>query len=85
MKANQTIKQALKKAMTTRDLTTTQCVPFVIQADKPKFMVDWNTSTALLGGQEASIVLPYSALFSRCFNFEVFVDLAQKNENCGLE
>ncbi len=35
-----------------RDLSTTQCVPYVIQPNKPRLMVDWSTSTALLGGQE---------------------------------
>ena len=52
MKHHQTIKQALKKAMTMRDLNTTQCVPYVIQGNKPRWMVDWSTGTSLLGGQE---------------------------------
>ena len=57
VKQNQSIKHALKKAMTMRDLSTTQCVPYVIQSNKPRLMVDWSTNTSLLGGQEVSKVL----------------------------
>lgn len=49
------MKQALKKAMTMRDLTTSQCVPYVVQPNlplTPRQMVDWSTSTSMLAGQE---------------------------------
>lgn len=48
-----TIKQALKKAMQTRDLTTNTCIVYVAQQDKSKKMlIDWTTDTILLGGHE---------------------------------
>ena len=55
VKHNQNIKQALKKAMQTRDLTTVQCVVYVIQKDRAKVLVDWSTPTAVLGGHEVCV------------------------------
>ena len=55
MKHNQNIKQALKKAMQTRDLTTAQCVVYVIQKDRAKVLVDSATPTAVLGGHEVCV------------------------------
>ena len=59
MKSNQTLKQALKKAMAMRDLTTSQCVAYVVQPSKPhtsKHMVDWSIHTSALAGQEVGLV-----------------------------
>ena len=55
VKANQTLKIALKKAMAMRDLTTSQCVAYVVQPNKPlnsRHMVDWAICTTALAGQE---------------------------------
>ena len=46
-----TIKQALKKAMQTRNVTTSSCVVYVAQKDRKMFL-EWNTDTMLLGGEE---------------------------------
>ena len=55
MKPNQTVKQALKKAMQTRDLSPLQCVAYVCPEDKPKMVVDWSTLTTYLAGQEVGV------------------------------
>ena len=52
VKPNQTIKQALKKAMNTRDLSTAQCVVYALRSDNAKVAVDWTTLTSYLAGSE---------------------------------
>jgi len=47
-----TVKQALKKAMHIRNLTSVESVVSVAQKDRPRMFVDWNTDTVLLSGRE---------------------------------
>ena len=47
-----TVKQALKKAMHIRNLTSVESVVSVAQKDRPRVFVDWNTDTMLLSGRE---------------------------------
>ena len=54
-KAGVSIKQALKKAMHHRNLTTAESLVSVSQKDKPKMFLDWNTDTTLLCGQEVCV------------------------------
>lgn len=44
-----TIRDALNKAMKTRDLTPDNCI---VYTETPRIIIDWNTDTSLLSGQE---------------------------------
>jgi len=50
-----TVKQALKKAMHIRNLTSVESVVSVAQKDRPRMFVDWNTDTMLLSGREVYV------------------------------
>lgn len=59
VKSNQTIKQALKKAMHTRDLSSAQCVAYVMRPNNAKVAVDWNTGSSFLAGSEVHLINLY--------------------------
>ena len=52
-----TLRQALKKPMTTRNLSTSRCVVYVNHKNHRKRFIDWVTDTSVLGGQEVMNVL----------------------------
>jgi hypothetical protein len=52
VKEGMTIRDALMKAMKTRDLTPSTCV---IYTEKPHAIIDWDTDTRFLSGQEVFV------------------------------
>ncbi|CAI8020545.1 Serine/threonine-protein kinase B-raf, partial [Geodia barretti] len=50
-----TLRQALKKPMTTRNLSTSRCVVYVNHKNHRQRFIDWATDTSVLGGQEVRV------------------------------
>ena len=51
-----TLRQALKKPMSMRNLSTSKCVVYVTQKNDRKCFVDWSTDTSVLAGQEVKYI-----------------------------
>ena len=61
--------------MHTRDISTSQCVAYVVRADKAKVPVDWNTSVSVLAGSEVHVHVFVYIITNRNMHMHMYINV----------